>query len=420
VITDPLIFARALHFAATMLASGTVAFIVLVTEPAGRAKMPAEFAVLRVRLVALTWVALAEALLSGAVWLVLLASDVLGASIADVCLHGDLWPVLADTRFGLVWTGRLLLALLLAALLFRPTMRMLQLATTAALLALPALVGHAGATPGTVGDIHLASDMLHLLAAGAWLGGLPALVLLLVHARRATQPVWDDFAIIATRRFSVLGIFSVGILLATGVINSWNMLSGPSDLVASNYGRLVALKIGVFGAMVALAAVNRFYLTPRLPEPGASRALQRNSLVEILLGLCALLFVGILGTLPPAAHVHPEPAGVPPGAAFAHIHDVDVMVEATVDPGRAGRANVAVRVLREDFSRLPVQEVHLALEPPGSGPHPAEETLTEQADGTWIASGIVFSEPGVWTIRVIVTTKRGKHTVLDAPIVIEP
>jgi copper resistance protein D len=416
---EPLIFVRAVHFAATVLTSGTVAFIVLVAEPAAPFKKTAGFLTLRRRLVMLIWIALAVAILSGAAWLVLLASDILGASIADVCLHGGIWPVLADTRFGLVWSGRLVLALLLGVLVLRPTLRGLQLASAAAFIALLALVGHAGATPGIVADFHLASDMLHLLAAGAWLGGLPALVLLLARARRATHPIWNNFAINATHRFSILGILSVGALLATGVINSWNLLGGPRDLVATDYGRFVALKIGLFASMVALAAVNRFHLTPRLPKPRVSRALERNALAEILFGLCVLLFVGILGTLPPSAHVHPAPGVIPPDAAFVHIHDADVMADVTIDPGRAGRADVAVRVLREDFSRFPAKDVHLTLESPQAGLQTGEEVLTEQADGTWVANGIEFSEPGVWTIRIIVTTGRGKRTVLDAPIVIE-
>jgi len=418
-VVDPLIFVRAIHFVATVLACGTVSFIVLVAEPAAPLKKAAGFAALRHRLVILIWIALAVAILSGAAWLVLLASDILGASIADVCLHGGVWPVLADTQFGLVWSGRLVLALLLGALVVQPTMRGLQLALAAALIALLALVGHAGATPGTAGRFHLASDMVHLLGAGAWLGGLPALVLLLARARRAAHPIWNGVAVIATRRFSTVGIFSVGALLATGVINSWNLLSGPRDLVTTDYGRLVALKIGLFASMVALAAVNRFYLTPRLPKLRVLRALERNTLAEILLGLCVLLFVSVLGTLPPAGHMHPAPAGIPPGAAFVHIHDVEVMADVTVDPGQAGRADVSIRVLREDFSGFAAKEVRLALEPPTAGSRPVEEVMTEQADGSWRTNGVVFSEPGVWAIRVIVTTRQGKRTVLDAPIVIE-
>ena len=54
--------------------------------------------------------------------------------------------MLFDTRFGLVWCVRLALALLLGLLMIHPAMRSLQIAAAAGLTALPALVGHAGAT----------------------------------------------------------------------------------------------------------------------------------------------------------------------------------------------------------------------------------------------------------------------------------
>jgi len=419
VTVDPLIFVRAVHFAATILASGTVAFLVLIAEPIPHTKMSADFVPQRRQLVILIWIALAVAIVSGAIWLVLLASEILGASIADVCLHGGAWSVTAGTRFGLIWCGRLALAVLLGLLVWRPSLPRVQLAIAATLAALPALIGHAGATPGLTGDIHLASDVMHLLAATAWLGSLPALIIVLAYAGRARRSASNDFAIVATRRFSVLGIFSVGALLATGIVNSWNMLSGPRDLVFSDYGRLVALKIGLFVSMVAIAAVNRFYLTPRLPVGTASRALQRNGLAEIVLGLCVMLLVGALGTLPPAAHVHPAPAGIPQSAAFVHIHDAEAMADITIDPGRSGRVDVTVRVSREDFSRFPAKDVRLTLQPPSSASQPLEELMAEQADGTWQAKGIELSQAGIWTVSVVVTTGRGKHIVLDGPIVIE-
>lgn len=170
---DPLILVRSVHFAASLLAGGTVCFMVLVAEPAagtGGARMAQGFIAVRRRLSWLAWAALAVAVLSGAIWLVLLASDILGASIADVCLNGGAWSVLSDTRFGQVLSARLALALVLALLLPWPATRRLQLAAAAGFVALPAWVGHAGATPGLAGTIHLAADVVHLLAAGTWLG----------------------------------------------------------------------------------------------------------------------------------------------------------------------------------------------------------------------------------------------------------
>jgi copper resistance protein D len=416
-VTDPLTIVRSVHFAATVLTVGTVGFLALVAEPADT-KGRASFVALHRQLTLLIWLALAVAILSGAAWLGLLASDILGVPFVDIYLHGGAWPVLFDTRFGLVWCARLALALLIGLLILQPATRAFQLAAALALIASLALVGHAGATPGMAGNFHLISDMVHLLAAGAWLGGLPAFALLLWRTRRMAGPTWHDFVIRAIRRFSVLGILSVGALLVSGLINSWNLLSSPRDLVATDYGRLVALKIALFAAMVAIAAVNRLYLTPRLPEPGSLRNLQRNSLIEVCLGLCVLLFVGILGTLPPTAHVHPTPADISPDAAFAHIHLPEVMADVTVSPGRVGRAEVSIRVMREDFSRFLAKEVRLALEPPTQS-NQIEQDAVEQADGSWLVNDIPLGEAGIWTVRVIVTPKRGQPIALDAPIVVD-
>jgi putative copper resistance protein D len=415
--SDPLIFVRAVHFAATALACGTVAFLVLAAEPAARGD--SGFDTLRRQLVVLVWIALAVAVLSGAAWLILLASDILGVSIADACLHGGAWPVVTDTRFGLVWAIRFVLALSLGLLMLWPAMRMLQLAAAAGVMILPALVGHAGATPGLTGDLHLASDMTHLLAAGVWLGSLPALALTLTQARNAKKKAMRDLAAVATRRFSLLGMTSVGALLLTGLINSWNLMGGPRDLLMTEYGRLVMLKIGLFAAMIAIAAANRFYLTPRLPESAASRALTRNSLAELGLGLCVQILVGILGTLSPSAHVHAPPPPIPPEAAFVHIHDARAMADVTIDPGHPGKADVTIRVMREDTTQFAVKDVTLVLDPPKAGAQSTERLAAEQSDGAWLVNDVDLPDAGIWTVKVTITTKGGARIVLDAPIVIE-
>jgi putative copper resistance protein D len=406
---DPLIPARGIHMAATVLAAGTVAFIALVAD------LPA----LHRQLTLLVWTTLAVAILSGLAWLVWLSADIYGAPIIEVCLHGDVWSVLTDTRFGLVWTARLGLAILLGVLMLWPAARLLQLAAATCLLGLIALIGHAGATPGTAGQIHLASDIVHLLAAGAWVGALPALAMLLARARHAGNPDWGGYAVVAARRFSLLGMISVSALLASGIVNSWNLLGGPRDLVTTAYGRLVLLKIGLFVAMVGIAAANRLHFTPQLPAAGALKALRRNSLTEAGLGLCALLFVGALGTLSPSGHAHGISTPVPAGAAFVHIHTNEAMVEVTLTPGRAGPANAAIRVLREDFSEFPAKDVQLTLEAPGAGDKIARNAA-HLPDGTWQVNAIDLAKPGIWTVRVTIAPQAGRSIVLDAPIAIEP
>ncbi len=416
---DPLILARGVHMAATVLATGTVAFMALVAQPVSGAMMaPVDFQAMRRQLALVVWVTLAVAILSGLTWLVWLSADIYGAPIIDVWLHGGVWTVLTDTRFGSVWIARLGLAVLLGVLVLWPAARLPQLAAAACLTALIALIGHAGATPGTAGRIHLVSDMVHLLATSAWVGALPALAIMFARAHRSDDPAWEPYVVDTTRRFSMIGMASVGALLASGIINTWNLLGAPRDLIATDYGRLLLFKVGLFAAMVFIAAANRFHFTPRLPAAGALWALARNSMAECGIGLCVLLVVGALGAMSPSGHAHDTNAQIPPDAAFVHIHSDEAMAEVTIEPGRTGQVNATIRVLREDLSEFPAKEVRLALEPPGTGPKIARDAA-HLPDGTWQVNAMNLSQSGIWTARVIIAPQSGAPIMLDAPIVIE-
>jgi len=411
---DPLIFVRAVHFAATALAAGTVSFRVLALGPSSPSLWNAFERASRW----LVWGGLLVAAGSGAIWLIWLASDIFGASLVNVCLHGGAWSVLNGTRFGEVCIARLALALTLAVLLTFPASRWLQLAIAAALIGSMALIGHAGATPDAAGRVHLVSDTAHLLAAAAWVGALPALVLLLHQARDETA---DAGPIV--HRFSNLGVAAVGTLIATGSINSWNLLAGPRDLIVTDYGRLLLLKIALFAAMLGIASVNRYRLTPQLHAPGVVRALARNSLIEIGLGLGVFLFVGALGTMAPSLHnhIHIPTQQVPADAAFVHIHSEEAMADVTIEPGRVGAASVAVLLMREDFSIFTAKEVKLLLTPQAAAAAaPIARTMVRKPDGGWRVEGVDLSQSGVWTVKITIETRAESEIVLDAPVVIDP
>jgi putative copper resistance protein D len=425
-LTDPLVYVRAVHFAATILAAGVVFFQFFIAEPAfaaaGDVIYPA-MEKLRRRWSWLVWSSLAIAVLSAAVWLVLLAAAIYGAPIAEVWANGGVWTVAAETRFGQVWSARLGLAVLLAlSLAARPRWSFVPVMLAASLLTAPAWTGHAGAAPGAAGQFHLVADVLHLLAAGTWIGGLPPLAMLLAATCRTKESGWTNVVTAAIRRFSLLGMASVSVLLATGIVNTWYEVGSFANLVETAYGRLIVLKVGLFAAMVAIAAVNRFHLTPRLAAVGMVRRLQRNSLAEAALGFAAVLVVGFLGTMAPASHAHQHLAyaAVPTDAAFTHIHLQEGMADVTIIPGRTGTARATIRLWNEDFGPLEAQEVTLTLTAPTAASKPTTHFALQGRDGAWQVDGIALPQPGNWTVTVSAVLGPHKRLELTAPIVIEP
>jgi copper resistance protein D len=311
-MNEPLVIARAFHLASTLLLVGTIMFRCFVAAPAFQAKAAGALQDdLTVRLARIVWGAFAVAILSGAAWLVFVAAEVAGSPVADAVSQGVAWTVLTQTAFGDAWMLRLGMASLLAVLLLLPKPNrgfesaagIISALVAAALAASLAWAGHAAATEGFDGTIHLASDALHLVAAGAWLGALWPLAVLLGLSRQAGDPVSAAIAYQATRRFSVLGMISVAVVLASGVVNTYEILGIEAFSLSTDYNRLLAAKIGLFAAMLAIAAVNRQRLTLRLSDERdrrrAMRQLQLNSLTEAGLGLMILAIVAVLGRIPP-------------------------------------------------------------------------------------------------------------------------
>jgi copper resistance protein D len=435
-LTDPLIYVRAVHFAATITAAGVVWFIAFIAEPAFRhTKQDTGAALaLRNRLAWIAWIGLVGAILSGIPWLVLTAESMSGQPLSELSSQGVLWTVLSQTGFGRDWLLRFVMACVLGALFVRflspQGMRSLWLKavtviSAATLVGSLAWAGHAIGGQGVEGLLHPAADVLHLIAAAAWAGALVPLALLLtmtgVDAASLTA------ARTATLRFSTLGIVSVATILFTGIVNTWYLAGSIPALVGTDYGRLLLIKIVLFLGMVGIAAFNRLHLTPRLVQNAdvtaaqdARRRLSRNATVEATMSAAIIAIVAVLGTLPPASHAHHHAASgaIPADAAFQHIHGQNGMADVMIEPGRVGTANATIHLWNDDLETLDARDVTVTLTAPMAG-KPTTRVASQDPDGVWHVDGVDLTEPGNWMVAVRAVVGSGSRLDLEAPIVIE-
>jgi len=238
----------------------------------------------------MAWAAFAVACLGGAGWLLLQTADFAGAqSISGVI--SALPTVAGQTRFGMLLLARMA-ALLLAGLIFQ-----FGWPRPAALIAFGAVIaeawlGHGGAMGGFVGAVLLACAVLHIAAAALWLGALPAFYV-------ALKRLPEDALYPLAQNFSPLGVACVGTLLVTAMFQFVLLITYPRALLTTAYGATALAKLVLFVALIALAALNRFRFTPRLP---ASRpALRRSIGLETTFGLVVLLLAGLIMQLEPPA-----------------------------------------------------------------------------------------------------------------------
>jgi putative copper resistance protein D len=221
--------------------------------------------------------------------------------------------LLTETRFGrvaLLRAGLLVLAIIVV-LLFAPRRAIWILLSVlgAAVLASFAWTGHGIYDAGWAGIVHMGADILHLFAAGVWIGALVPLSILILQSLRSQTANEARAALYGLERFSGIGPAVVAVLVLTGLVNSWFLvgIAQWQSLFTTAYGIGLTLKLGLFGGMLLLAAANRYRLSPKLRadverrgSPAASlRKLRVSILTETALSFLVLTAVALLGTWEP-------------------------------------------------------------------------------------------------------------------------
>ena len=316
---------RFFHLASAALLFGSLAFYFLVSRPALASVAGLEssaFTAFDRRYLRFARWTLLAVFLSGllAFWLQIVA--VSGLSFAAALDPTVMGGVLVGTRYGVVWSMRMILLLFLEVIFNRldrgesVNARSLGLLLAALLVMAPAFSGHAAAGEGIWLAVQLAVTAAHLLAASAWLGGLVMFAWFLLWLSRVEQAWHAAVFKTATRRFSALGFVSVTVLIATGAYNAWTLVGAVPPLVGTSYGQLLLIKLALLLPLVAVAAVNLLKLKPRIVALGAELSaarivellhrLKRNVTWEATLGTGILIVVGMMSVTPPARHVQPE------------------------------------------------------------------------------------------------------------------
>jgi putative copper resistance protein D len=233
-------------------------------------------------LVMLAWFALESRLIADAT-----TTEQVLAAIPSVIWSTSFGHILAAQGLALLATG--------TALMIDSRLSAAGLSSIAVLLQ----AGHSHALAMHQGLL-LLSQSTHLLAAGAWLGGLLPLLLFVREAPR-------NGSAIAAQHFSTLGIACVIGLAGTAVYQGWVLGGGLSGLLGTGYGWVALFKLTLFALLLVFASLNYLRLVPALIRYHACSAklsLVRSIAVETGLGLLVVLAAGLLSSLEPGMHVH--------------------------------------------------------------------------------------------------------------------
>jgi copper transport protein len=407
------VLAKWLLYLSAMIIVGSVLFNAAVWQPARRAAQ-IDRDVAQPPWQRLANLALIGLLVAGIVGLLVQAGQASGAEIAApwaAATNG----VLFATRYGSLWIARLILTLALLGLLARnalnlQTSRREQVLTfsVALLLLLSISLGsHAAGEPQPT--LPVAADVIHLLAASVWVGGLLAFGLGVWSIRKIDPATRTHFTAQLIPRFSVVALSSVAALAVTGLYSAVLRIGTVDALWTTVYGQTLIVKLLIALSMIGLGAINLLVITPRikraaanpLSTPRLADVFHRSVTGEVMLGLGLVLSVSVLTSLPPARNA----ASAANLNAAADVDDLHIALD--VAPGRVGVNTFVVNVTANRQAVDNAKTVEVRFTPANGNIAPSQAQLIGQGNGVYAIKGAYLSLPDTWQVQVIV--RRNEH-----------
>jgi len=285
-----------------------------------------------------------------------------------------------------------------------PTWLLSALGLGCAYLAItPALAGHAS-IQSPIG-VFFPADVIHVLAASVWVGGIACLLFALPAATRLLEGGERTQLLLGSlRRFSPFALAAVVAIAVTGVIQAYIDVRSLHGLFHTTYGALIIVKTGLLGALIVIGWANRERLIPLLQriaqvggEPsGAGLLARRNLRGELILMMCVFGVTAALITYAP-------PIDAASGPFSTDTKLGPALLEMTVEPARVGPNTIHLYLIdaKTGAQYTATKELSATARLPAKhiGPLPLKASIA--GPGHYILSSAVLSPGGTWAIEIV-------------------
>jgi copper transport protein len=286
------------------------------------------------------------------------------------------------------------------------------------------------ATPGLAGHAHTGDwtlcaepfDTIHVAAMSVWLGGLVALVAC------ALGGGFSGGLRRALVIFSRLAFWCVVVLVLSGLFASWRQVGftirGYTD---TDYGHLLLIKLGIFGVLIALAAISRSVVRSRrtaaLDAPDSvvaavdedtTKKLRRSVGAEVIVAVFVLAVTAML------VNAQPARSALTPGIFSTNVTagSPPMRISVTVDPAKAGPNTIHIYTENTSGESLPVRDMSATLTLKSQNIQALPANLTRGGANHFLVQGLPILPAGKWTmtLHVVRVGLNDTATVITIPI----
>ena len=248
-----------------------------------------------------------------------------------------------------------------------------------------------------------AAVFFHVVAIAFWIGALIPLVIALV------RPTEQSARFLL--RFSATIPFAIVVLLVSGLVLSILQMRHLATFAPTDYGRVLAIKLGIVAVIFLIALINRLWLTTpavdalKVQSDGesalsvsrdAQRRLATMVLVELFLVAAVFSAVSLWRfTPPPRALI--EAAQRP---ASVHMDGARLSADVTVTPGVVGYVNLTIDPAILGDEDIAIHGVAIELQSSAANDAPIRVNATLSEAGQWTVPNLYLAKAGTWTVSL--------------------
>lgn len=197
----------------------------------------------------------------------------------------------------------------------------------------------------------------------------------------------------ALQRFSRLIPMPLVVLVASGIVLTTVEFDRLDAFWTTGYGLVLAAKLAIVLLMLALGALNRYVLVPRLVAK-EERQLVAVIVAEVALAIAILGLVGLWRFTPPPRTLAAAET------TYIHFHADPIMAQIDLRPERGRGASAEITISDDDLHPIAAREVTVEIWNSAAGIEPLQRDATAAGDGRWKVSGLHIPIAGVWRMRV--------------------
>jgi mono/diheme cytochrome c family protein len=214
-------------------------------------------------------------------------------------------------------------------------------------------------------------------------------------------------------RFSTLGLIAVGMIVVTGIFQTWLQVGSWEGLVQTAYGLSITVKIGLLILMLILAGFNLLVARPGLARmaaggtAAAASALARrfsfSVRAEVALGIMVLGVAAILTGLSPARdELARQASGETSGPVDRQVTANGLNARIQISPAVLGVNRLAVQLPDTDPSQVERVQLTLTYLDSELGSQPVVLPHSDTSPDTWETTSPLLSQAGTWQAEMLV------------------